>query len=153
MTHAPEICAAKDGWFSLDPGAPHLLGQQCTSCGTFFFPPTARLCANPGCFNEEFEQVELSRTGTIWSYTSAGYPPPAPYIAADPFVPFGIVAVTLAKEQLVVLGQLASGYALDALKIGQNVELVLETLYEEDGTNVVVWKWKPSPDAEAHHVE
>ncbi len=48
-----------------------------------------------------FDEVELSRTGTIWSYTNACYKPPAPFVAADPHVPYAIAAGQLEKEQMV----------------------------------------------------
>jgi uncharacterized OB-fold protein len=42
-----------------------------------------------------------------------------------------------------VLGQLAGGASVDELRVGQEVELVLETLYEDDANAYVVWKWQP----------
>ena len=62
-TRAPAI----DGWFTMDPVQPHLLGSRCTSCGTYFFPRQSSFCRNPDCAGTEFEDVQLSRTGRIWS--------------------------------------------------------------------------------------
>ena len=45
-------------------------------------PPTSGFCRNPACDGEEFETAELTRRGTVWSYTDAQYQPPAPYVAA-----------------------------------------------------------------------
>ena len=45
-------------------------------------PSPAGFCRNPACDGEEFETVELSRRGTVWSYTDAQYQPPPPYVAA-----------------------------------------------------------------------
>ncbi|TAM12615.1 MAG: benzoylsuccinyl-CoA thiolase [Nevskiaceae bacterium] len=129
-----------DGWFTLDPAHPHLLGNRCTRCGTYYFPKLRTgYCRNPDCDGETFEEIELSNEGTLWSYTDAAYAPPPPYVAADPHVPFGIAAVQLEKERMVVLGQLATGTELRNLELGQPMKLVLEAL--EDGR--LVWKWQP----------
>jgi hypothetical protein len=133
-----------DGWFTTgaDGASPALLGNRCTSCGTVFFPKAAGFCRNPDCDGDAFDDVELSRTGTIWSYTDAQYQPPPPYVApAEPYEPFAIAAVQLAAEQLVVLGQVVAGVTVDDLRVGQTVDLVVEAL--DDGHDV--WKWRPRP--------
>jgi len=141
--------AAVEGWFTLgDEGAPALLGSRCGACGTYAFPAEQRYCRNPDCDGQEFETVELSRRGRIWSYTDARYQPPPPYVAADPYVPFCQAAVELAAEKLVVMGQVVAGVTVDDLTVGDEVELVVETLYEEDGTDYLVWKWRPLPAGE-----
>ena len=63
----------------------------------------------------EFAEVRCSRTGKVWSYTDAGYQPPEPYVAADPYVPFALCAVELAAEQMVVMGQVVPGVGVDDL--------------------------------------
>ncbi|MDQ2650284.1 MAG: OB-fold domain-containing protein [Actinomycetota bacterium] len=134
---------AVEGWFTTD-AEPHLLGTRCTSCGTVFFPRAAGFCRNPECRGREFEEVALSRTGTVWSYTDAQYQPPPPYIpAADPYEPFALAAVELADEQVVVLGQVAKGFGVDDLRVGATVELVVEPLYELDGVEHLIYRWKP----------
>jgi uncharacterized OB-fold protein len=138
--------AAIEGWYTLD-DPPHLLGSRCRSCGSYFFPRLSTFCRNPACEGTAFEDVELSRTGRIWSYTNACYQPPPPYVAADPFVPFAIAAVELSAERMIVLGQVVAGVDVAQLKVGMPVELVLETLYSEGATDKVVWKWKPQVPA------
>jgi uncharacterized OB-fold protein len=64
-------------------------------------------------------------------------------VAADPYVPFSIAAVELAAEQMVVMGQVVPGVGVDELSVGTEVELVLDTLYEDDEHEYIVWKWKP----------
>ena len=96
---------AIEGWFTMDAEQPHLLGSKCTSCGTYSFPAASHFCGNPACAGTEFETVELSRTGTVWSFTDNRYQPPEPYISPDPFEPYVIAAVQLAEEGLVILGQ------------------------------------------------
>jgi uncharacterized OB-fold protein len=139
--------AAIEGWFTLDAEQPSLLGSRCTTCGSYFFPKTAGFCRNPDCQGTEFEQVPLSRTGRIWSYTNACYQPPEPFVAPDPFVPFAIAAVELEKEKMIVLGQVVSGVDVADLAVGMPVELVIETLYRDGETDKLIWKWRPSAAA------
>jgi uncharacterized OB-fold protein len=134
-----ERVPAVDGWFTLD-DEPALLGTRCPTCGTVFFPPEEAWCRNPACQGRQLEPVRLSRRGRVWSFTDNRYQPPAPYVSPDPFVPYAIVAVELAEERMVVLGQLEGG--IDGLRAGQEVELVLGTLYEDDDHEYVVWKWR-----------
>lgn len=134
---------AVEGWFTTD-AEPRLLGTRCTSCGTVFFPKASGFCRNPDCRGREFDDVELSRVGTIWSYTDAQYQPPPPYIpSSDTYEPFALAAVELAEEQVVILGQVAEGYGVDDLRVGATVELVVEPLYELDGVPHLIYRWKP----------
>src|SRR5579875_2272298 len=138
--------AAVEGWFTLDPVAPALLGSKCRACGTYAFPAETLQCRNPECQSTAFDQVELSRRGTVWSYTDARYQPPPPYVAAEPYEPFTLAAVELAKEKMVVLGQVVPGVTVADLHVGDQVELVLGTLYEDDDHEYLVWKWRPVGD-------
>lgn len=133
---------AVEGWFTTGP-EPVLLGSRCTTCATVCFPPSPAdgpsFCRNPACDGEEFETAELSRRGTVWSYTDAQYQPPAPYVArTDPYQPFALAAVEL-PEGITVLGQVADGYGVGDLRVGAEVELVVEPLDEQ----LLVWRWKP----------
>lgn len=133
---------AIDGWFTTGE-APALVGSRCTTCATTYFPPTAGFCRNPACDGEEFDSVELSRRGQVWSYTDAQYQPPAPYISrTDPYEPFALAAVEL-PEGITVLGQVADGYGVGDLKVGAEVELVVETLNQTDDGDLLIWRWKP----------
>ncbi len=134
---------AIEGWFTTDTRQPHLLGSRCKRCKSYFFPKEALFCRNPGCAGTEFEEVPLSRTGKIWSFTTNHYAPPAPYVSPDPFVPYTVTAVELTEEKMVVLGQLAAGVDPKSLKVGMNVEIVLDALYEDEQSEYLVWKWKP----------
>lgn len=134
---------AIEGWLVSDPARPRLLGTRCTACGTYYFPPQSSACRNPDCRSRSFEQVELSERGRVWSVTSAGYAPPPPYIAPDPYVPFTLVAVELERERMVVLGQAVSGTQPRDLRVGDEVELAIETLCTIDGEDHLIWKWRP----------
>lgn len=134
---------AVEGWFTVD-GDPALLGGRCDTCGTYVFPRQFVLaCPNPRCNGDTFSEVELSRTGRVWSYTTNHYKPPAPYVVpAEEFTPYSVAAVELAEEKMVVLGQV-KGADADSLTVGQEVELVVDTLFEDDDSEYVVWMWQP----------
>lgn len=141
------VVPAVEGWFTTG-AEPSLLGLHCALCGTYVFPPRALACPNPDCTGTDLESVELSRTGTVWSYTVNHYAPPDPYVAPDPFEPYAVAAVELADEQMIVLGQVTG--SLEGLAVGAPARLVVDTLFFEgnadegdaDGVDHVVWKWE-----------
>ncbi len=147
-----------EGWFTLpdDGSEAHLIGTRCTGSGTYFFPPERVMSRAPGFADSELEEVQLSNRGTLWSWTDAQYQPPPPYVpVTDPHEPFCIAAVELAEEKMVVLGQVPAGVTVDDLRLGMEMELVIDVLRtetdEETGeeVEVVVWKWAPLEPAAA----
>jgi len=140
---------AVEGLFTMDPREPRLLGTRCRACGTYFFPAETTFCRNPACDHAEFDEVPLSRIGKLWSYTGASYKPPPPFVAKEPFEPFAIAAVELEEEGITILGQVADGIGVDALKTGMPMELVLRELYRDDEKIYFTWNWKPVPGGSA----
>jgi uncharacterized OB-fold protein len=135
---------AVDGWFTTNESAPALMGARGKVSGSYFWPTALAVSGNPQAPGEEREPVELSRTGRLWSWTTNHYPPPEPYVAPDPFVPYTVCAVELEKEKMIVLGPLATGADADVLHVGMNMELVLGTLFEADDHQYTVWQWAPA---------
>jgi uncharacterized OB-fold protein len=127
----------------MDEQAPHLLGARGADSGSYFFPKTLAVSANPSAPFEARADVLLSRRGRVWSYTTNHYQPPEPYVSPDPFVPYTVVAVELEAEHMVVLGPLATGADPATLRVGMEVELVLGPLYVDDEHEYVVWQWAP----------
>lgn len=83
----------------------------------------------------------------MWSYTDARYQPPPPYVVPNgDHVPFAIAAVELAHEGLVVLGQVVAGVSFEDLRVGQEMELVIDVLFSDDDTDHLIWKWKPAAE-------
>ena len=132
-----------EGWYADVPNGPHLVGRRCTVCGSVFFPPLYSFCKNPRCGSPDVDDVALGRRGRLWSWTTNEFAPPPPYVAGDPFVPYTVAAVELESERMIVLGQLARDADPSSLRTGAEMEVVLESLYERDGVEHVVWKWKP----------
>jgi uncharacterized OB-fold protein len=141
-TRVPAVGA--EGWFTEDP--PELTGVRCSRCATVAFPPTVRFCPNPGCAGgaDDLAPTGLGSTGVIWSYTDARYPPPPPYVVrTEPYEPVALAAVAVDGADLVVLGQLVDGVAVDQLAVGQPVELAIAPLFEDDDHEYVMWRWRP----------
>ncbi len=133
---------AVEGWFTTG-DEPALIGARGVESGSYFFPKAVAVSANPNAPFEERDDVQLSRRGKVWSYTTNHYKPPPPYVAPDPFVPYTVVAVELEAEQMVVLGLLADGADPASLEVGREVELVLGPLYEDEEGEHMIWKWRP----------
>lgn len=151
-TRVPAI----EGWFTMPPEDAEfpadgsgltgitLLGTRCSGSGTYFFPPERTMSRAPGHADAALEDVTLSTSGTLWSYTDAQYQPPEPFVApSDPYQPYCLAAVELAEEKLVVLGQVVAGVGVDDLTVGMPMELVADVLNEDDENTYVVWKWRP----------
>ena len=145
---AKQRVPAVEGLFTMDAGDPHLIGGR-SSNGSYFFPKDLG-GTDPYSDGSPPEEVQLSSRGRVWSYTNSAYPPPPPFVVTtEPFVPVVIAAVELPVEQMVVLGQVVPGVTVDDLTVGMEMELVLDTLYEDDENEYVVWKWKPVAAGEA----
>src|SRR5690606_1170730 len=96
------------------------------------------------CDGDELESVELSARGKLWSYSHNGYEPPPPYVSpTEKFEPFAVAAVELEAEKMVVMGMVPKAFDHTSLTVGQEMELVLDTLFETEDERVVVWKWRP----------
>ena len=142
MSGAKERVAAVEGWFCMDEAEPRLLGVRCRACRTSYFPRES-FCRNPSCGAADLEEIPLSRRGKLWSWTDNRYPPPPPFVAKNPFEPYSVAAVLLEAEKMVVLGQVVAGVNAAAFQVGQEMELVLDTLFEDEAKQYIVWKWRP----------
>jgi uncharacterized protein len=125
-----------------EPGAsPALLGSRCEGCSTHYFPRTSS-CRNPACKAPALVDVQLSRTGNLYSYTVQRYRPPPPFVL-EPWAPYALGLVDL-PEGVRVMGML-TGMSLDDIRIGSTVELVAESLHEDgQGQPVLTYKFAPA---------
>lgn len=130
-----------EGYFTWPSGEPHLIGSRCKSCGHYFFPKSF-MCRNPNCKEREVEDALFSRTGKLASFTVVHYPPPPPFVPADPFVPFAVGEVEF-PEGVQIVGMM-TGCNPEELKLGIEVETVVEKYHEDkNGNEVVGWKFRP----------
>lgn len=119
-----------------DPRDPEiaLKGSRCTACRETFFPARA-IC--PRCHSAAaIQEAELSRTGTLWSFTRVVRTPdhyPQPYLLAWVDLPEGVRLMT----------QLACP-ADASVRVGMPVTLVVEPLFESaDGRRVWGYRFAP----------
>lgn len=120
---------------SLDEKA-QLIANRCMSCGEIFFPRT-QICIN--CQSENLEDIKLSQRGKIYSVTVVMQQPPAYYKGP---VPYAIGYVELPEG--VRIETLFTDCDIETLRIGMDVELVIEKLHEDDeGREVMAYKFKP----------
>ncbi|MEM7094563.1 MAG: OB-fold domain-containing protein [Actinomycetota bacterium] len=136
----------EEGVFTWPSDEPRLIGSKCADCGNVMFP-TQNGC--PKCSGSRTEEFELSRTGTLWTWTIQGYPPKSPPYAGndDPktFEPFGVGYVELAGECKVESRLTENDPA--KLSIGMEMELVLVPLYvNDDGDEVITFAFAPVQD-------
>jgi uncharacterized OB-fold protein len=116
-------------------GKSQLIGSRCVSCGELFFPKQdSGLCSY--CQSRDLEEVRLGSRGKIYSFTVVMQRPPVYYQAE---VPYAIGFVELPEG--IRIETLFTGCDLDFLRIGMDVEMVLERLYEdEEGAEVVAYR-------------
>ncbi|AZS88496.1 benzoylsuccinyl-CoA thiolase [Streptomyces griseoviridis] len=137
---------AVDEWFAGEGARFRLLGTRCAACAAVFFPREDTHCRNPACPGGELTEVPLSPRGRVWSYTDSRYRPPSPYVSDPelPWEPYALIAVELAAERIVVLGQAVPGVTVADLAVGMEVEVVAGVLYEDTGTTWLTWHWRPT---------
>ena len=118
--------AITEGLFSsLDPQQAHLIGSRCKDCGAYAFPSQTG-CAR--CCGTAVEPAELSRNGTLWTWTMQSFRPPSPpYRGPDQkpedFQPFLLGMIELPGECR-VLGRILAD-SPDDIEIGMPMELTL----------------------------
>ena len=119
-------------------GGPRLIGSRCLECREIFFPSRNEgFCTH--CQAENFEEIQLSSNGKIYSYTIVMQRPPI-YYRGD--VPYAIGYVELPEG--VRVETLFSTSDFEQLRIGLDVELVIERLHEdEQGNEVLTYKFRP----------
>lgn len=131
-----KIIPIREGLFTMPSESgqkPYLLGSRCKTCSQISFPPRA-VCSN--CFSEEIESIPLSTKGKLYTYTIIGYPPPgirAPYAIGYVDLPEGVRAFSILTD-----------WNEESLKVGMEVELVLEKFREDkEGNEVLTYKFRP----------
>ena len=143
MVDAPKKqIPAVPGFFTMPPEEPHLIGSKCNSCGDYFFP-RVDACRNPYCSKTKpVEDVLLSRRGKLHSFTINHYPPPIFHLP-DPFVPYANGSIEL-PEGIRITTMIGTGFDQDSLKIGMEMEMIVDTLYvDKDGNDVISWRFIP----------
>lgn len=119
---------------SIDPdGRATLHGIRCSRCARTIFPKSA-LC--PSCCTDSIEEVELARTGRVWTYTVVNVSYGS--IVLDP--PYITAFVELADGAYVHTPIV--GCEPEEVRIGMEVELDTIATREGDG-GTVVYAFRP----------
>jgi uncharacterized OB-fold protein len=132
-----------DDLFTWPADEPRLIGGRCAECGTHVFPLRTG-CAR--CGAAAVERALLSRSGTLWTWTSQGFPPKAPFrgefAGTDPFEPWLVGVVELPGELRVET--LITGCGQDDLEFGMPMRLVtLPFRTDEDGRDIITFAFSP----------
>lgn len=141
-----EIAIDEDLFSSMDPLQTHLIGSHCNDCGAYAFP---RQTGCSRCCGTAVESVELSRNGTLWTWTLQAFRPPAPpYRGPDKepedFQPFLLGMIELPGECRVLSRILAD--SPEDIKIGMPMELTLfPYTVNEEGQTILSYAFKTDP--------
>ena len=136
---------AEDLVTSLDEQTARLLGARCRDCGVYSFPKRLG-CAY--CSSANLETAELSRRGTLWTWTSQSFRPPSPpYLGpecpTEDFAPIYVGYVELPNQCRVISRLLVSDP--EELQIGMELELALfEFRQDAEGGSVVSYGFRPA---------
>jgi len=132
----------EEGLFSWPAERPQLIASRCKACDALTFP---RQDACPHCTERGGEEVLLSRSGTLWSWTIQRFPPPVPYTGPtdrETFTPYGVGYVEL-PEGIRVEGRLTENDP-SKLEIGMQMELTFETFGQDaSGNDVLTFAFRP----------
>lgn len=112
---------------------PYLTGSACRSCGEVSFPPRSR-CRR--CSSVDLEKVPLSRRGRLYGFTTVSIKLPDARVQFPALV--GIVELPEGERMRTLLTECDPR----SLEIGDEMELVIDGVYEdESGNKVVGWKF------------
>ena len=138
MKEVKKRIPVKEGLFTWpsSPGEePRLIASECPSCGEVLFPKR-KICAN--CQEEKLREIILSRRGKTYSFSYVMQRPGRYYEGPVPYA-FGWAEF----PEKVRVQALFICDNFDDLRIGGDVEVVIERLYDDkDGNEVVAHKFR-----------
>lgn len=139
MEEKKTVPVMENMWKQTPDGQVHLIGTHCKSCGEVFFPrKETPFCSH--CYSEQLEDIELSSTGVITSYTTVSYPPAGGFYKGP--VPFHYVIVEF-PEGVYVQGHYI-GVGPDEIRIGDRVKTVVDVLADTEDETVLSYKFAPA---------
>jgi len=113
-----------------------LVGVECVKCKSRFLG-IRKVC--PKCGSRELKEVELSKTGRIYSYTVVRAPPRG----RENYGPY-ILAIVELDDGVKVTAEIVD-CTPDEINIGTRVEMVFRRIGEESGTGVIYYGYKFRP--------
>jgi hypothetical protein len=139
MTNNKQVPLKKGLWTGPDAeGKVFLLASQCRKCGELTFPKKEEgICRH--CQHGAFDDVKLSRTGKIYTFSVVHVRPPEFYKGE---VPYALARVELPDG--IRIDSLVADCDFEKLKVNLDMELVIDRLYtDESGQDVMTYKFKP----------
>lgn len=114
---------------------PHLIGSKCKVCGEVVFPKQSGC---PNCCSADIEDTLLGPKGKLYSFTNVNNPVPMGYKGP---IPYGVGLIDLPE------GARVEAYLTESdpskLKVGMDMMLIVDKLFDEDGNEVIGFKFKP----------
>ncbi|MDE0802821.1 MAG: OB-fold domain-containing protein [Acidimicrobiales bacterium] len=119
---------------------PHLVANECTSCGARYFD-RRNACAS--CFGTDFREVEVATEGVLTSFTIVAF--------AAPGVPVPFVAGVIDCDGTSVRGNVINTEPDDEhVKLGMKVRLATTSLgTDDDGIEAIGFGFEPAEGASA----
>jgi uncharacterized OB-fold protein len=121
-------------YLALEP-RPHLVANECTSCGARFFD-RRNACAS--CFGTGFRQVDVSTEGTVRAFTIVTF--------AAPGIPVPFVAAIVDCDGTSVRGNLLNiDPTPEKVSLGMKVRLATYSLgTDDDGVEAIGFGFEPA---------
>ena len=124
-----------EGLFTWPSDRPQLLASRCPTCGAVTFP---RQPGCPQCAGDTMDDTLLPREGRLWTWTTQGFLPKAPYRGPgteEDYEPYTLGYVELGGEVRVETRLVDDP---EHLEIGAEMTLVVVPLCTDDDGNEVV---------------
>jgi len=135
-----------EGLFTWPSDEPSLIGGCCADCAAYTFPVRSGC---PSCGSTRVSASPLAREGTLWTWTSQGFPPKPPFsgtFASDPFEPWFVGLIELPGQ--LRLESILTGCTLASLRIGMPMRLTTMRLrVASDGDEVITFAFAPASSA------
>lgn len=137
MKSKNEVPVYEDMW-KLANDKVHLVGSICEDCGEVYFPQKeVNICAN--CQGERIIKKDLGDEGKIHSFTVVHQQPSGGYYKG--IVPFIYAIVEMPAG--VHVQTHVTNIEPDKIQVGQKVRTILDTLYEDENTRTITYKFEP----------
>ena len=122
----------RDDTFVEGPKGGTLLASKCKSCGQVFFPKP-NVCFS--CFGDDMEELALSRRGKLYTYTIGRMPS----MHFEPPYAIGYINMPEGVRVFAPLKMLKD----KPFSVGMDMEVVIETLWQEDDKEVIGYRFRP----------
>jgi uncharacterized OB-fold protein len=123
----------REGLFEETAGKSALVGARCRQCGQIIFP-RRETCLK--CLGHDLELIHLSRNGKLYTYTIV-------HMTSEHFQPPYAIGWIEMPEGIKIFSQIR-GWQEYPLKIGMDMELAFEKLWDEADREVVGYVFRPA---------